>query len=103
MKHAVRNIATACALTASLSWLRAAEPAKKVTKEQVAHWMTEISNWGRWGNDDQRGTLNLITPAKRKQALSLVKDGVSVSLAHDIDREKTLDSPRPLNAEMTLD
>jgi len=41
---------------------------RPVTKEQVAKWMTEISNWGRWGKDDQRGTLNLITPAKRKQA-----------------------------------
>jgi len=76
---------------------------RPVTKEQVAKWMTEISNWGRWGKDDQRGTLNLITPAKRKQALALVKDGVSISLAHDIDRVKTADSPRPLSAEMTLD
>ena len=29
-------------------------------------WMTELSNWGRWGKDDQIGTLNLITPDKRK-------------------------------------
>ena len=30
--------------------------------------MTELSNWGRWGKQDQLGAINLITPAKRKQA-----------------------------------
>jgi len=42
-----------------------------------------LSNWGRWGADDELGTLNLITPAKRKQAAALVREGVTVSLAHD--------------------
>ena len=37
------------------------------TKDQVNRWMTELSNWGRWGKDDQRGAVNLITPAKRQQ------------------------------------
>ena len=74
-----------------------------VTKDTIARWMTELSNWGRWGKDDQKGTLNLITPEKRKQAIKLVKEGVSVSLAHNIDKEKTADSPRPLGQEMTLD
>jgi kynurenine formamidase len=54
-----------------------------VTPEQYERWKVELSNWGRWGKDDQRGTLNLITPAKQKQAAALVKDGVSVSLARD--------------------
>ena len=35
-----------------------------VTKEQFEKWVTELSNWGRWGKDDERGALNLITPAK---------------------------------------
>jgi kynurenine formamidase len=73
------------------------------TKEQVNRWMTELSNWGRWGKADQIGTLNLITPQKRKQALGLVKDGLSVSLAHTIDKEKAADNPRPLGQEMVLD
>lgn len=38
--------------------------------------------WGRWGKDDQRGAVNLITPAKRVAAAALVKSGRSVSLAH---------------------
>ena len=41
-----------------------------VTQEQFDKWKTELSNWGRWGKDDQKGTMNLITPAKRKSAAS---------------------------------
>ena len=73
------------------------------TKDQVNRWMTELSNWGRWGKTDQIGTLNLITADKRRKALTLVHDGVSVSLAHTIDKEKAADNPRPLGQEMTLD
>jgi hypothetical protein len=36
----------------------------------------EVSNWGLWGNDDELGAANLITPAKRKQALALAKEAL---------------------------
>jgi hypothetical protein len=55
-----------------------------VTQEIFDRWKTEYSNWGRWGADDEKGTLNLITPKKRLQAARLVKDGFAVSLARDI-------------------
>jgi kynurenine formamidase len=58
---------------------------------QVLDWMTSLSNWGRWGNDDQKGCLNLITPEKRKQAATLVRDGISVSCARPITTEITPD------------
>src|SRR5438445_3198698 len=58
--------------------------------------LKELSNWGRWGNDDELGAANLITPAKRKQALLLAKDGVTISLAHDIVQEKAADAPNIL-------
>src|SRR5437879_8885313 len=58
--------------------------------------MKELSNWGRWGNDDELGAANLITPAKRKQALALAKDGLTVSLAHDVVQEKAADAPNIL-------
>src|ERR1700688_4959707 len=67
-----------------------------LTKTDINRWMTELSNWGRWGKDDQMGTVNLITPAKRKQAASLVREGSTVSLAHDQDTKKFLDNPLPL-------
>jgi len=44
--------------------------------------MEELSNWGRWGADDELGSSNLITPAKRRAAAALVTEGISVSLAH---------------------
>jgi kynurenine formamidase len=74
-----------------------------VDKTQVDRWMTDLSNWGRWGKDDQRGTLNLITAEKRKDALKLVKDGVAVSLAHTIEKDQAVDNPRPIGQQMTLD
>jgi kynurenine formamidase len=71
-----------------------------MTKSDFDRLMTELSNWGRWGKDDQIGALNLITPAKRKQAVALVKDGVSVSLAHDVLKEKADDNPNPFEHTM---
>jgi hypothetical protein len=51
------------------------EPGHRMTFEQVVGMEQSLSNWGRWGKDDERGTLNLVTPEKTKQALRLVKDG----------------------------
>ena len=94
----------ACAMVALVAQpFRAAPAADSVTKDQVDRWMTELSNWGRWGKTDQIGTLNLITPDTRRQALKLARDGVSVSLAHTIDKQKADDNPRPLGQEMVLD
>ena len=49
------------------------------TEEEVLGYMTSLSNWGRWGQDDELGTLNLITPEKRAQAGRLVKEGTSIT------------------------
>lgn len=73
-----------------------------MTKTDVDRWMTELSNWGRWGKDDQLGTLNLITPAKRKQAVALVKEGYPISLAHDVLTEKSAENPNPLIHTMIM-
>jgi kynurenine formamidase len=66
-----------------------------VTPDQYERWKKDLSNWGRWGKDDEIGTLNLITAAKRRQAAALVKEGFSVSLASDPDTEKAVDNPNP--------
>jgi kynurenine formamidase len=71
-----------------------------VSAEQYQRWKTELSNWGRWGKEDQIGALNLITPAKRRQAAALVKEGVSVSLAADADTVKAVDNPNPYEVTM---
>jgi len=56
------------------------EPQRLVTLDTLKRWEKELSNWGRWGREDQRGLLNLITPEKTKQALTLVKEGRTVTL-----------------------
>ena len=68
---------------------------QRVTQADVERWKQELTNWGRWGADDERGTLNLITPEKRRQAAALVREGISVSLARDAETEATVDGPRP--------
>jgi len=71
-----------------------------VTEAEYERWKKELSNWGRWGKDDQLGTLNLINAAKRKQAAGLVKEGFSVSLASDADTVKAVDNPNPYEHTM---
>ena len=53
--------------------------------------MQELSNWGRWGQDDELGAANLITPAKRKAAAALVKEGLAISMEHNIFQEDVID------------
>lgn len=60
----------------------------------------QVSNWGRWGKEDQLGAVNLITAAKRKQATALVKSGVSVSLAHNLLTERAEDNNNPFEHTM---
>jgi len=74
--------------------------AHTVAPAEYERWKKELSNWGRWGKDDQIGALNLITPAKRRQAAALVKEGVSVSMAGDADTVKAVDNPNPYELKM---
>lgn len=67
-------------------------PSILVTLEMLSEWEKELSNWGRWGPNDQRGTLNLITAEKTRQAASLVQVGETVTLQHFVTEEKALDS-----------
>src|SRR5262249_3061846 len=65
---------------------------KTITTEAEFHQaMMDLSNWGRWGQDDVLGAANLITPAKRRRAAALVKEGITVSLEHPIFQEEVAD------------
>ena len=70
------------------------------TAADVERAFRELSNQGRWGPDDEIGAANCITPEKRRQAASLVREGLSVSLAHDIVEEETVDGPTYLRREV---
>jgi kynurenine formamidase len=96
-------IAASVALVASATASRLVQSGgatQSITKAEYDRWKTELSNWGRWGRDDQIGAMNLITPAKRRQAAALVKEGFSVSLASDVDTEKAVDNPQPYERQM---
>jgi len=51
----------------------------------VRAWGERYSNWGRWGPDDERGALNLITPARVLAACALPRRGEVVSCALPFD------------------
>jgi kynurenine formamidase len=70
-------------------------PAQIPSEDEVLGYFDKLSNWGRWGPDDELGTPNLITPEKTKRALATVQEGFSVSLARDILWESAADVPSP--------
>ena len=58
------------------------------TAEQaIAAAAARYRNWGRWGPDDRLGTVNFIDEAKRRQAATLVRRGVSISLSQSFDTD----------------
>ena len=61
------------------------------TEAEVLEWFDTLSNWGRWGDDDELGTLNLITEAKRQQAAGLVSEGISVTCSRLLAPEMAAD------------
>lgn len=94
------SVPVVTAATAAAAAAAAAGAETVYNAAYVAELHTELSNWGRWGKDDQLGTLNLITPEKRIAASRLVKSGISVSLTHPVFKEPTPDSPSALTHKM---
>jgi kynurenine formamidase len=91
-------VSQACPVASQQAPIRPADP----TPAEVVQMMREISNWGRWGVDDQLGTINLITPQKRLEAVALVREGIAVSLAHTLDKEVAVDNPTPFRQEFMM-
>ncbi len=60
-----------------------------------------LSNWGRWGDDDQLGALNLITPEVTAAAAATVRSGRTVSCARPLDTVPSADNPSPVAHHMT--
>ena len=66
-----------------------------LTPESLEGLFEAAKNWGRWGDDDERGALNLIDDKKRVEAAALVRDGASVSCAQDLPTRSAPDNPQP--------
>ncbi len=95
------RLVTAALLFAS-AVLIAAQPAGREPRNAAEFdaLFQQVKNWGRWGPDDQLGSVNLITAAKRKQALALAKTGLTVSLAHNPLTERAEDNASPFEHTM---
>src|SRR6185312_10851416 len=85
---------------AALNTTSAAAQSPASAPADFARLQKELSNWGRWGKDDQMGAVNLITPEKRKQALRVVKEGASFSMARTAELEKATDNSDPIVRKM---
>lgn len=62
----------------------------------------QVKNWGKWGWDDERGTLNYLTPDKVAAAARLVKSGRQVSMAIPIGKTAVADNPNPATHVFSL-
>lgn len=74
--------------------------AGRLTPDEVKASFAKISNWGRWGKEDQRGALNFITAEKRAAAARLAKAGEIVSLALPLSTQTAPDNPQPVHHMM---
>ena len=61
-----------------------------------------VSNWGRWGSDDERGALNLLTPGDVVAAAGLVRSGEAVTLSLPLNTRAAIDNPEPADHRMTM-
>ncbi len=61
-----------------------------------ARLVEPLSNWGRWGPDDELGTFNLLTPERVAAAAAGVTYGRSISLARPITSAPAPDDPAPM-------
>jgi kynurenine formamidase len=64
-----------------------------MNEEDVLRLFETCSNAGRWGPDDEAGTLNYVTCDKRLEALALVREGESISIGRDLVVRGSAQSP----------
>lgn len=65
-------------------------------EEDVIAYLQSLSNWGRWGEDDERGTLNFITAEKRLAALGMPREGHVIPCGRMISTVNSEDNPNPM-------
>ena len=73
-----------------------------VTASEFRELFEALSNWGRWGGDDERGAVNELTPARVADAARLVATGETVSLSRPLDTRRGPANPEPAVHDMTL-
>ena len=81
---------------------RTLTPPAPVSLAEFDAMFEAVKNWGRWGPDDELGTLNYLTPDKVAAAAALVKSGRTVSMAIPINKVAGPDNPNPAVHLMSL-
>jgi kynurenine formamidase len=71
-----------------------------LTPDWYASTFEAVKNWGRWGTDDERGALNLLTDEVRLAAHREVRSGSAVSCAFDVEKNPGPDNPFPAQHHM---
>jgi kynurenine formamidase len=66
----------------------------RVSVAEFEQMFESVKNWGRWGEDDEVGTLNYITPERVTEAARLVRSGRRVSMAIPINKVSGPDNPQ---------
>ena len=72
-----------------------------VTADEFSALYRALSNWGRWGEGDERGALHHLTPERVAAAAGLVRDGITVTLSRPLNTECGADNPKPAQHLMT--
>ncbi|RAK60259.1 cyclase family protein [Phenylobacterium hankyongense] len=70
--------------------------------EELTALFEQVSNWGRWGPDDERGALNHIGAAEVARAAALVREGRTVSLSRDFPTQPGPENPWPAQHHMVI-
>jgi kynurenine formamidase len=69
---------------------------------RIAEIFEATKQWGRWGDDDERGALNLLTAERAQRAAALARDGIVVSCGRELAVAPAPDNPRPALHHMTI-
>jgi kynurenine formamidase len=74
----------------------------EVTPAEFKALYGAVSNWGRWGVDDQKGALNYLTTDRVLAAARLVRSGDTVTLSLPLNTHLGVDNPVPADHYMTM-
>ena len=73
--------------------------ANRTEREKFDNLSKEISNWGRWGENDQLGTLNNISDISIIKARKLVIEGKTISLSRNMSKDSNPFNHAPIKHE----
>jgi kynurenine formamidase len=74
----------------------------KVSRAEFQELFQRVSNWGRWGREDELGALHFLTSERTAEAARRVRSGATVSLSRPRETRAGPDNPNPADHHMTM-